>query len=291
MKERIREYAKKLNIDCFGVLSAEPMEDLREILIQKRAQFGVTPFEEDDVELRVNPKKIMEDAKSILVFLFPYYNGEEGAKNVSKYARIPDYHKVVKAYLEKISDFLVREQPGTKCMCFSDNGPLADKFLAYKAGLGFFGKNTLLISEKYGSFCFIGYIITNLFLEPDTPVQKDCGACTLCMDACPGKAITKEGLSAEHCVSYLTQSKHLTKEQEGILKSQNFVYGCDICQDVCPYNQKIPKTNILEFSKPVLLDFQKETLREMTNREFLKEYGNFPFSWRGKSAISKNFGK
>lgn len=291
MKEKIRNYAQKLNIDCFGVVSPESMEDLREILFKKRAQFGVTPFEEADIELRVNPKKTMEDAKSILVFLFPYYNGEEGAQNISKYARIPDYHKVVKEYLEKISDFLLREQPGTKCMCFSDNGPLADKFLAYKAGLGFFGKNTLLISEKYGSFCFIGYIITDLALSPNKPVERNCGECTLCMEACPGSAITKDGLFSKRCVSYLTQAKHLTEEQEEILSAQNFVYGCDICQDVCPFNQKIPKTKLPEFSKPMLLNFPKENLEKMSNKEFLRKYGEFPFSWRGKSAISKNFGK
>lgn len=291
MKEKIRAYAKNLNIDCFGVVSADPMDDLRNILTEKRAQFGVTPFEETDVELRVNPKLTMKDAQSILVFLFPYYSGEEGAQNVSKYARIPDYHKVVREYLEKICAFIRSLKPEAKCLCFSDNGPLVDKFLAYKAGLGFFGKNTLLISEKYGSFCFIGYIITDLLIEPDAPIIKTCGACTLCMDACPGKAITKDGLCAENCVSYLTQSKHLTKKQEEILKSQAYVYGCDICQDVCPYNQKIPKTTLPEFSKPMLLDFQKETLEEMSNKAFLKEYGTFPFSWRGKSAISKNFGK
>ena len=291
MKEKVRSYAKKLNIDAFGVVSARPMEELREILIEKRARFGITPFEEEDIELRVNPKKTMEDAKSVLVFLFPYYNGEEGAQNVSKYARIPDYHKVVKEYLEKISNFIKGEKPDAKCLCFSDNGPLADKFFAYKAGLGFFGKNTLLISEKYGSFCFIGYIITNLLLSPDQPIEKNCGACKRCIDACPGVAIGEKGLCAEKCVSYITQAKHLTEEQKEILRSQSFVYGCDICQNVCPYNQKIPKTKLPEFSKPMLLDFQKETLDEMSNRAFLNEYGEFPFSWRGKSAIFKNFGR
>lgn len=291
MKEKIRQYAKTLNIDCFGVLSAQPIEDLREILIRKREIFAITPFEETDIELRVNPKKTMEEAKSILVFLFPYYNGDAGAKNVSKYARIPDYHKVVKTYLEKICGFIKEEKPDAKCMCFSDNGPLADKFLAYKAGLGFFGKNTLLISEKYGSFCFIGYIITDFSLPSDAPLKKTCGTCRRCLDACPGKAITKDGLLAERCVSYLTQTKYLTETQEEILKSQTYVYGCDVCQDVCPYNQNIPKTKIPEFSKPTLLEFQKETLAEMSNKEFAAKYGDFPFSWRGKSAISKNFGK
>ncbi len=291
MKEQIRNYAKKLNIDSFGVVSADPMEDLREILLEKRARFGITPFEEEDVELRVNPRKTMEDAQSLLVFLFPYYNGEDGAQNVSKYARIPDYHKVVKEYLEKISDFIINKEPGAKCMCFSDNGPLADKFLAYKAGLGFFGKHTLLISKKYGSFCFIGYIITNLVLSPDTPIEKNCGMCQKCIEACPGGAIKEEGLCAEKCVSYITQTKQLTEEQKEILESQHFVYGCDICQDVCPYNQKIEQTTLREFSKPVLLDFQKETLEKLSNKAFLKEYGEFPFSWRGKGAVSKNFGK
>ena len=292
MKEKIKAFARELKIEYLGIASAEPMEKLRRILQKSRAKYGITPFEESDLEKRVNPQITLPDAKSIIVCLFPYHNGLDYGDSMSCYARLPDYHVVVMDYLNRICDFIRNEKPECTLMPYTDNGPLADKYLAYLAGLGFYGKNTLLINETYGSFCFIGYIITDLELAPDTLVMQSCDGCNACLQSCPGKALADEhAFCAKRCVSYITQSKQMSEEQERILRMQNSVYGCDICQNVCPHNRNIPVTPIPEFMVPLSESPEKEELLTMSNREFKRKYGNYPFSWRGKNTILKNFGK
>ncbi len=292
MKQKIKTYAGQLHIEYIGIAPAEPMLQLKERLMYSRRKYGVTPFEEADMDKRVNPELTMEDAKSIIVCLFPYKNNHDDAQNISVYAQIPDYHNVVGEYLAKICDFIRKEKPECHLMSFVDNGPLSDKYLAYLAGLGFQGKHTLLINEKYGSFCFIGYIITDLPMEADVPINKSCGSCSACIDICPGKALQYDGiLDAKRCVSYITQAKEITTEQKAILFSQPYVYGCDSCQSVCPYNQNLPCTPIPEFSQPTLKQLDKAELESISGREFKRKYAKFPFVWRGKEAILKNFGK
>ncbi len=292
MKEKIKSFAKKLQIEYTGIVSAAPMTELREILSSRRKTHGMTSFEEIDLEKRTVPELTLAGAKSIVVCLFPYYNGPNDEGNLSRFARIPDYHKVVIKRLEKICEFIKQEKPDAKFLPFVDSGPLADKYLAYQAGLGFFGKNSLLINETYGSYVFIGYIITDLVLVPDAPLEKSCDNCGRCISACPGGAIKDAfDFRVQSCISYITQLKTISNEQEKILRAQPFVYGCDICQEVCPHNANIPLTPIAEFQKPFLNEIEEKNLRAMSNREFTRLYKKFPFSWRGKSAILKNFKK
>ncbi len=292
MKEKIKAYAGQLNIEYVGIASASPAHDLKERLMLSREKYGITPFEEADIEKRINPMLTMENAKSVIVCLFPYANHQRETQNVSLYARLPDYHKVVGAYLAKICEFIRKEHPACNLKPFVDSGPLSDKYFAYLAGLGFQGKHTLLINEKYGTFCFIGYIITDLPLAADKPIERKCEACSACIKACPGKALQSDGMmDATRCVSYITQSKEITIEQKNILDSQPYVYGCDICQNACPYNQNLPCTPIPEFCNPTLDGLQKEEIESISGREFKRRYADYPFTWRGKDAILKNFGK
>ena len=291
MKEKISDIAKKLNIEYAGVAPVKYYKELEEHLIARQEKYGISDFEEKDISLRVDPKKNYPWAESIIVCLFPYYTGEDEIANVSKYARIPDYHKVASKKLEKIRAFL-EETENAKCECFADTGVLNDRYLAYLAGLGFFGTNSCLINEKYGTYFFIGYIITDLKLEPDKPLEKECLKCGKCISECPGRAICENyDINVKNCVSYITQLKKLTKEQEDILKSENTVFGCDKCQNVCPYNQNPVLTPIEEFYEKRAAFLEKEALENLSNREFLKKYGDFPFSWRGKGTILKNFDK
>lgn len=290
MKEKIKAYAKSLQIEYIGITSAEPMPELKAHLEEKRKVYGITSFEEPDLDRRTCPKLTLSGAKSIIVCLFPYYSGTQKDCNISKYACIADYHIVAKERLEKISAFIKTQCPDANTVCYADNGPLVDKYLAYQAGLGFYGKNTLLINEKYGSYVFIGYIITNLSLAPDAPLAKRCQKCGRCIKACPGNALSTDcGLHPEQCVSYITQQKNITEKQKQILLHQPFVYGCDACQDVCPHNQNVPETPIDEFKKIKLPKLSYDALSSMSNREFLSAYKHFPFAWRGKGAILKNF--
>jgi len=289
MKKEIKEVAKKINIEYIGIAPVTRYFELEERIRKRNEKYGVSEFEEKELELRVNPKKMFSWAKSIIVCLFPYYTGENTDSNISKYARIPDYHKVVKDKLTIIGEY-IKSTKGSKYEVFSDTGVLHDRYLAYLAGLGFFGINTCLINEKYGSYFFIGYIITDLELECDIPQKKQCLNCGKCVKNCPGGALDEEGtLNANRCVSYITQLKEMTEEQSRILDAQKMVYGCDVCQEICPHNKNALKTPIKEFYEKRETILHKKELEKLSNREFKKKYGDFPFSWRGKGAILKNF--
>ncbi len=291
MKERIKQYAKKLNIEYTGVAPVCRYGDLEKRLCHRREMYGINQFEEADIEKRVNPLITFPWAKSVVVCIFPYYTGEDEVANVSRYARIPDYHNIAKDKLQQIANFIEQES-SAKCECFADMGVLHDRYLAYLAGLGFFGVNNCLINEKYGSYFFIGYIVTDLQLEPDKPQIKECLKCGKCVKNCPGGALAEEGgFDAMRCVSYITQIKELTEEQIDILKRQDMVYGCDICQEVCPHNANPVKTPIAEFYEKRQSKLEKNELLAMSNKEFKQKYGVFPFSWRGKAVILKNFDK
>lgn len=292
MKEKIKAYAKTLDIEFTGIAPADPMPALKELLENRRRAFGLPAFEEPDLDKRTVPELTLPDAKSIIVCLFPYFSSDKSGCNISKYACIPDYHTVVIERLNKLCDFIKQFKPDASLNPFADTGPLADKYLAFLAGLGFWGKNTLLINEKYGSYVFIGYIITDLALPLDKPLDKTCLGCGNCIRSCPGGALA-DGFcfNAEACVSYITQLKTITPEQKQILSAQESVYGCDVCQDVCPHNQNIPETPISEWKKQKLCGLEKEKIAAMSKREFKRVYKDFPFSWRGKDALLKNFDK
>ncbi len=291
MKERIKNFANKLNIEYVGIAPVEKYTDLEEKLIKSRQRYDVSQFEEKNVALRTDPKITFPWAKSIIVCLFPYYTGEDEGANISRYARIPDYHKIAKDKMIKICDYIKSEHTDAKFSAHVDNGVLHDRYLAYLAGLGFRGKNTFIINEKYGTYFFIGYIVTNLELVPDTPSAAKCKMCDKCIKNCPGCALDGEFLNAEKCVSYITQLKEITDEQQNILKKQTMVYGCDRCQEACPYNENPIKTPITEFYAKRVKRLDKEELISMSNREFKERYCEFPFSWRGKAPILKNFDK
>ncbi len=291
MKEEILNFSRKFDIEYTGIAPVMYYDELEKRILEREKKYGLSEFEEKDVSIRTNPLITYPWAKSIIVCLFPYYTGEDKDANVSKYAKIPDYHKVAKNKLNAICDF-IKEKQNARCECFSDTGVLHDRYLAYLAGLGFFGLNTCLINEKYGSFFFIGYIITDLELTPDKPQDIECEKCKKCVSACPGCAIDGDfHINVQNCVSYITQLKKLTLEQTQILKGQNMVYGCDKCQDICPHNQNPVKTPIAEFYEKKEAVLKKTDVENMSNKEFRKKFGDFPFSWRGKGTILKNFDK
>ncbi len=291
MKNKIINFAKKLNIEYVGIAPVTRYSELEKSILKRKEKYGLSQFEEQNIELRVNPIITFPWAKSIIVCLFPYYTGEDENANISLYARIPDYHIVVKDKLNQICDFIKNEKDAV-CEAFSDTGVLHDRYLAYLAGLGFRGLNTCLINEEYGTYFFIGYIITDLELESDVPLKEECLKCGKCVKFCAGKALDGEyHLDVQKCVSYITQLKEISEAQKKILTSQSMVYGCDKCQKMCPYNKNPKKTPIMEFYQKREAHIEKETLKNQSNREFKRKYSDFPFSWRGKGTILKNFDK
>ncbi|MBX9766786.1 MAG: tRNA epoxyqueuosine(34) reductase QueG [Bdellovibrionales bacterium] len=203
-------------------------------------------------DLKADPQLLMRKAKTALVIAYsyvphPYPSLPTKELRISKYAKGSDYHRWVKADLERIRGFLVEQFPGEEFLCFTDSGPVLERDLASRAGLGWVGKNACVIDQKRGSFFFIGEIYTSLALGAEVAPPPDrCGTCTRCMDACPTQALVQPRvLDSNKCISYLTIENKLDPPEVLRPHMKDWFYGCDICQDVCPWNQKVFKENLL----------------------------------------------
>ena len=251
-----------------------------------------TPFTESNKEMRLDPLRIMPSAKSIIVIGMGY-NKKDNFRHdneirgiISKGAIGLDYHKRLKEHLLAIGNLI--ENAGGSYEIFVDTGPLIERELAKKAGIGFQGKNCLIINEKLGSFFYIGHMLTDIGLKFSKPVNTEdilCNTCDRCIKACPGKALS-EGykFSYETCVSYLTQKKEKLTEKEMEIMGRS-IYGCDICQNVCPYN----KGKYAEEIKDIDLRFPRiENFIGLNNKEFKETYGNTSAFWRGRSILTRN---
>lgn len=289
-KEELKEFCKLIGIDCVGIAPIGPYYDLEKIIKQRLLNGYITGMEEPMIEKRVNPKEIMENVKSIIVCAFPYYIGNFDESNLSKYCYGEDYHIVVKDMLQEICNYLVDNIENFEYKIFADNGPLVDRYLAYLSGIGYFGINNNIITDEYGSYIFIGYIVNNYEFYVDDPLPKTCIKCNKCVKYCPGNAILGNfELNPRRCLSYITQKKDdLSEEEINLIKENKMVFGCDICQEVCPHNKGISITNIEEFKTNLITKLDYNEINDISNKEFKRRYGNRAFSWRGKKIIQRN---
>ena len=289
-KEKLKEFCSSIGLKCVGIAGVGPYYDLEKIIKQKLSNGYFTGMEEEIIEKRVNPRLIMENAKSIIVCAFPYYVDEMEESNLSKYCYGEDYHIVAKRYLQKICDFLEEKINNFEYKFFVDNGPLVDRYLAYQSGIGYFGINNNIITDEYGSYIFIGYIVNNYEFYADDPLPKTCIKCNKCVKYCPGNAILGNfELNPRRCLSYITQKKDdLSEEEMNLIKENKMVFGCDICQEVCPHNKGISITNIEEFKTNLITKLDYDEINDISNKEFKRRYGNRAFSWRGKKIIQRN---
>jgi len=224
--------------------------------------------------------------KCAIVCLFPYFAGYEKG-NLSLYARSRDYHMVIKEKLSPVCDFIKTLSPDTECESFADIGPDVDRQLAYEAGLGFYGKNGMLINDDFGSFFFIGYILCSFKLQADSPMKKSCIGCNRCIERCPGNALGEQFV-LDNCASHISQKKgDLTESEIAILKKSGLIFGCDTCQRVCPHNNITPKP-MQEFTEDIIGSLYIEDIENLSNKEFMKKYGERAFSWRGKGVLERN---
>ncbi len=289
IEEKIYQYAAENKIDLIGIGGVEPFYELENIL--KARKFHA--FSEKDMEKKIHPKLTMEDAESIIVIGEPYYKAfdfktdGELRGNISMGAVGVDYHVTVKEKLQKLADFL-KEFLEFDYKIFSDTGPLVDRELAKRAGIAWQGKNCAMISfdESIGSFFFIGYMLINYKLKASDPSTKNlCGDCNKCIKACPANCLSAYHCDAEKCISYLTQSKEIIGENDK--KNMNVqIYGCDICQCVCPFNKNVvPTCTIQDINvvKPKLLD-----IVNMDNHYFKNVYKKTAAGWRGKKILQRN---
>jgi epoxyqueuosine reductase len=291
MKEMLRNFCNSIHIECMGIAGIGPYWELERILKERIDKGQYTEFEEKDLKKRIDPKVTMENVQSIIVCIFPYYIGELSEANIARYTYGLDYHRVIRDKLETIGNFLKKQLPEFEYKAYVDNGPLVDRYLAYLAGLGFYGINSHIITEKYGSYVAIGYVLTNYPFTVDKPLQRTCLQCGQCSKACPGEIILGNfAIDPRRCKSYLTQKKgELTADEIKIIKKTNLVFGCDSCQDVCPHNSQIVLSNIREFQENIVQQLSYEELMSISNKEFSRRYGDRAFSWRGRKLIVRNF--
>ncbi len=235
-------------------------------------------------EKRYDPRKLVDGASSVISVLYNYYTDENISTNkykISKYAYGKDYHTVIKDKLYKILGKIERETGKLNARVFVDSAPVLDRSWALNSGLGFIGKNTMLINRKAGSYFFIGHIILNVDLLYDKKTERNyCGNCTACIDTCPTQAITTEGVNANKCISYLTIEHR--GELPGNVNLHNWIFGCDICQEVCPWNRFAKQHNELLF-------YPKEELKSMTPDKW-KDISHEDFNMLFKDSAVKRTG-
>jgi hypothetical protein len=261
-------------------------EDFLKFLEKRKKEGKISPLESSDIEKRVFPQKILKGAKSVVTFLFPYMTPYHKDGNLSYYCMGLDYHIGVKDYLSKIKEYIAQCHKDASFYIQSDIGDLAEKFFAYNSGLGILGLNSLIISPLYGSYVNIGVIVSNLEIKSKTAEKKTCDMCMKCQKACPGNAINGDfTIDSQNCASYISQKKgELSKDEVNILKKSAKIFGCDICQKVCHFNNNVKK---ISSTYDIINIIEKEDL-QISNKEFKSKYGDRAFSFRGKNVLSRN---
>ena len=292
----VREIARNLGFDQCGIARAERLdEDARrlEAWLHKGMQGGMA-YMENHFEMRVDPTKLVPGARSVITLLKNYFPGEtlQGEPKISKYAYGQDYHEVIRGQLKTMILELQQKIGAFTGRGFVDSAPVLERTWARKSGLGWIGKNGNLITREAGSFFFIATLITDLELDYDDPFARDyCGTCQKCVDACPTQAILPDKtINGSQCISYFTielKEEIIPEEMKG--KFQNWMFGCDICQDVCPWN-RFSKPHQEEAFRPIpeLLDLTTAEWEMLSEEAFKKIFKKSPLSRSRYKGIQRN---
>lgn len=291
----IKKTAKLLGFDYCGISKAEFLEEEAPRLEKwlKSNMHGQMQYMENHFDKRLNPTLLVDDAKSVVSLLFNYYPEQTqnpDAPKISKYAFGDDYHDVIKSKLIEFVEILKAEIGDINGRVFVDSAPVLDKAWAKKSGLGWIGKNANLINKNHGSFFFIAELILDLDLEYDGPIKDYCGTCTKCLDACPTQAIVAPYIvDGSKCISYLTIELKENIPTEFKDKMDNWVFGCDVCQDVCPWNSfSTPHSESRFISNNELLDWTSKDWNELTEDVFKKTFSKSAVKRTKYSGLKRN---
>ncbi|MBM7715144.1 tRNA epoxyqueuosine(34) reductase QueG [Siminovitchia sp. FSL H7-0308] len=298
LKEEIIEYSKQIGIDKIGFAASDPFIEMKNLLMRQEALGYQSGFEHKNIDERTHPELIFEEPRSIIAIALAYpskmTNPPRGKRGERRgiFCRASwgiDYHILVREKLEQLAAYIKEKVSEARCKLMVDTGELVDRAVAERAGIGWSGKNCSIITPEFGSYVYLGEMITNLPFEPDEPLHDQCGECTKCLEACPTGALVGPGqLNAQRCIAFLTQTKGFLPD-EFREEIGNRLYGCDTCQTVCPKNKGIdnrfhPKMEPdPETAKPLL-----KPLLQLSNREFKEKFGKMAGSWRGKKPIQRN---
>jgi len=286
-KQLIKSKAAELGFFHCGFSKADFLEEEAPRLESwlKHNFHGKMSYMENHFDKRLDPRLLVEGSNTVISLLLNYFPSETqkdaDAPKISKYAYGEDYHFVIKDKLHELIQFMQDEIGEVNVRAFVDSAPVMDKAWAKKSGLGWIGKNTNLIHPKEGSFFFIAELITDLQIEPDGPMKDYCGTCTRCIDACPTEAIVQPYLvDGSKCISYLTiELKDEILPKEFAEKMENWMFGCDVCQDVCPWNRFAkatpeerfqPALSLLDLTKSDWHNLEKETFQNLFKNSAVK---------------------
>mgnify|MGYP001049605633 CR=1 FL=1 len=282
----IKDTAQQLGFDFCGIAKAEFLSEEAPRLEQwlNQGKQGKMHYLENYFDIRLDPTKLMEGAKSVVTLLYNYYPQEDLASpdsyKIAKYAYGQDYHFIIKKKLRLLLNNVQEEIGEVAGRAFVDSAPILERVWAQKSGLGWIGKNSLLLNKRQGSFFFIAILLLDVELEYDHPVADHCGSCTRCLDACPTDAIVAPYVvDGSKCISYFTieLKEEIPKEVEG--KFEDWIFGCDICQDVCPWNRHSqphkepllePHDDLSEMTKRDWEEITEEVFRKLFKKSAVK---------------------
>ncbi len=293
--ELIKTEAKRLGFLSCGISKAEFLEEEAPRLEQwlNKNMHGEMGYMENHFDKRLDPRLLVDGAKSVISLLLNYYPQEEqndDSYKLSKYAYGQDYHHVIKTKLKSLQEFITQEIGEVNGRAFVDSAPVLDKAWAAKSGLGWIGKHSNLLTQQVGSFYFIAELIVDLDLEYDSRVTDHCGTCTACLDACPTQAIVEPYVvDGSKCISYLTieLKNQIPSDFKG--KMDDWMFGCDVCQDVCPWNRFSKSHNEPLFNPhPDLLSMTKKDWEEITEDVFKKVFQKSAVKRTKFSGLTRN---
>ena len=295
LKDRIIQLSQEIGISKIGFTTADDFAYLEKSLKAGVEEGRTTGFEHKNIEKRLDPKLSLASARTIIsiAVAYPRRLPQQPPKTAYRRGKITpnswglDYHYILQDKLERLARGIEELTADFEYKGMVDTGALVDTAVARRAGIGFIGKNGLVISKEFGSYMFLGELITNLELEPDQPVDYDCGDCNRCVEACPTSCLLGDStMDARRCLSFQTQDKGMM-DLEFRKKIKTVIYGCDICQICCPYNKGIDSPPLVDIdpdlAQPELIPFL-----DLSNGQFKEKFGLIAASWRGKNILQRN---
>lgn len=296
LSQDIKDYAKELGFDACGFCKAEPIEQEASERLQEwigSSYYGEMGYMANNIEKRVDPCLLVEGAKSVISLAMNYYPETKQRADVPQfayYAYGKDYHDVMKGRLQLFLDFIRTRVEGVNGRVFCDTAPVMERYWAMKAGLGFIGKNSLLIIPRKGSYFFLGELILDIELAYDEPCRLSCGNCSRCLDACPTKAIiAPKVIDARKCISYQTIEQKGEIDESIAVRIDSYFYGCDICQQVCPWNRYARPHQTADFNpSQAFLNLDEDNLANLSIEEYQRIFKGSAVKRAKLSGLKRN---